>query len=405
MSDEKTEQPTDKKLRDARRDGEVSKSKDLIDGFLLAGALLALCAAGAHMMERIRASILLALDFVHGDHDMVALYSGLVHIGANLLSAVLPVLLAAAIAALAALAPQVGFQISMKPVAFKFDAISPVAGIKKIFSVKALIDLVKMVLRSIIVLAVLWQMGKNLMPLVAGALYQTLPELMRLIGEMFFKLFAAAAAVFIILGAADVKLQQFLFIRGKKMSKDEIKREHKQQEGDPMLKGERKRLGREMATSAPRQGVAGANVLVVNPTHYAVAIRYVPAENPLPVILAKGMDRDALRMRHEASLANIPIVGNPPVARALHKVATGAPIPEEMFEVVAAILRWVQALGLNANADAAQAAQATPSDAGAHPGAATAATAATASSAAPPHPIAMRNRAAGAALPSPSSIE
>ncbi len=101
------------------------------------------------------------------------------------------------------------------------------------------------------------------------------------------------------------------------MSKDEVKCEHKQNEGDPVIKGDRRRLAREMANSAPRPRVGAASVMVVNPTHYAVAIRYAPEENPLPVIIAKGYDQEAALLRREAQLADVPIVDNPPVARAL----------------------------------------------------------------------------------------
>ncbi|MCA3809591.1 MAG: EscU/YscU/HrcU family type III secretion system export apparatus switch protein, partial [Burkholderia sp.] len=108
---------------------------------------------------------------------------------------------------------------------------------------------------------------------------------------------------------------------------------------------ERRRIARELSNGPARPKVGAASVMVVNPTHYAVAVRYAPDENPLPVIIAKGFDAQAARLRREAQLADVPIVGNPPVARALYKVELGAPIPEELFETVAVILRWVESLG------------------------------------------------------------
>ncbi|WGS54185.1 type III secretion system export apparatus subunit SctU [Paraburkholderia sp. D15] len=353
MSDEKTEKPTEKKLREARRDGEVSKSTDLVDGVLLAAGVLVLVACGDMIVDAARSSLNIALHFVAGDHDMVTLAVALQQIGSRLAGAVLMPVAAAFVAAIVALAPQTGFQISMKPVAFKLGAVSPMAGIKKIFSARALIDLLKMIVKGAIVSLVMWQTIKSLMPMVVGSLYQPLPQLSRLFAGVVLKLFGVAALVFILMGAADVKLQKWLFIRSKKMSKDEIKREYKQDEGDPVIKGERRRLAREMATSAPRPKVGAANVMVVNPTHYAVAVRYAPEENPLPVIIAKGFDEEAARLRREAQMANVPIVGNPPVARALYKVELGAPIPEELFETVAAILRWVDSLGAARNDAAA----------------------------------------------------
>ncbi|WP_321926247.1 type III secretion system export apparatus subunit SctU [Burkholderia sp. BCC1998] len=348
MSDEKTEQPTDKKLREARRNGEVSKSTDLVDGVLLAAGVIVLLACGDMIVDATRASLNTALHFVSGEHDMVALALALQQIGTRLAGAVIVPVAAAIIAAIVALVPQIGFQVSMKPVAFKLSAVSPMAGIKKIFSLRALIDLGKMLVKGLIVSTVMWLTIRNLMPMVVGSLYQQLPQLSRLFADIALKLFGIAALAFIVLGAADAQLQKWLFIRGKKMSKDEIKREHKQDEGDPVIKGERRRIARELATSAPRPKVSAANVMLVNPTHYAVAVRYAPDENPLPVIIAKGYDEEAARLRREAQAANVPIVGNPPVARALYKVELGAPIPEELFETIAAILRWVDSLGTGA---------------------------------------------------------
>lgn len=345
MSDEKTEQPTEKKLREARRDGEVSKSTDLIDGILLAAGVIVLLACGDMIVDATRSSLTIALRFVSGDHDLVALSIALEQIGVRLAGALVVPLLAATIAVCVALIPQTGFQVSMKPVAFKLSAVSPMAGIKKIFSVRALIDLAKMIVKGLIVALVMWETIRTMLPMVVGSLYQPLPQLSRLFAGMVMKLFGVAALVFIVMGAADVKLQKWLFIRSKKMSKDEVKREHKQDEGDPVIKGERRRIARELASSAPRPKVGAANVMVVNPTHYAVAIRYAPDENPLPVVIAKGFDEEAARLRREAHSADVPIVGNPPVARALYKVEIGAPIPEELFETVAAILRWVDSLG------------------------------------------------------------
>jgi type III secretion protein U len=136
-----------------------------------------------------------------------------------------------------------------------------------------------------------------------------------------------------------------MFLKKMKMSKDEVKREHKNQEGDPRIKGERRRLAREMATAPPPSKVGMANMMVVNPTHYAVAVRYAPDEHPLPRVIAKGMDEQAAQLRYAARDAGVPIIGNPPVARALYKVGVDQPIPEELFETVAAILRWVDAIG------------------------------------------------------------
>lgn len=345
MSDDKTEEPTEKKLRKAREDGDVAKSADVADGVILAAGVLVLATAGDSMVEAMRAGVNDALGFAAGPRDMDTLYVTLHAIASHVIGAILPGIGAAVLAAIVAVGAQVGVVISMKAVSLKFDAISPAAGIKKIISLKSLLELLKMIVKGAVLMIVMWKTIEGLLPLVIGSLFQSVPELSRLAGGLTLKILGTAAALFVIFGGIDFKLQKFLYIRGKKMSKDEIKREYKQDEGDPMIKGERRRLAREMATSAPRK-LASANFMVVNPTHYAVAVRYAPDESPLPVVIAKGIDESALQLRREAQAAGVPIIGHPPVARALYKVDLDQPIPDELFEAVAAILRWVDSLGL-----------------------------------------------------------
>ncbi|MCA8002727.1 type III secretion system export apparatus subunit SctU [Burkholderia metallica] len=350
MSDDKTEQPTEKRLRKAREDGEVSKSTDLVDGVLLAVGVGLLIALGDKVVDGLRSCVSIALQLVAGPHDMATLLSAADQIGSHTARSILPMVGAAILAAIVALAGQTGIHISLKPVGFKFSAVSPMAGIKRIFTLKSLLDLAKMTIKGVVLTIVMWQTVIGLFPLVTGSIFQTLPEISRLAGFVIIRLISVAAAIYVIFGGIDLKLQKFLFIRGKKMSKDEIKRENKQDEGDPLIKGERRRLAREFATSAPSK-ISSASMVVVNPTHYAVAVRYAPDEYPLPVVIAKGMDDAALQMRRDAQFVGVPIVGHPPVARALYKIELGDPIPEELFEAVAAILRWVESLGLPGNAE------------------------------------------------------
>jgi type III secretion protein U len=152
-------------------------------------------------------------------------------------------------------------------------------------------------------------------------------------------------AVFVAVAPIDFLIQHILFIKGQMMSKDEVKREFKGQEGDPEIKGQRKRLALELSNEAPRQAVAKADALVVNPTHYAVAIRYRADEAGVPLVLAKGVDDAALALRRHAEELGVPIFANPPLARALHKVPLDHAVPEELFEAVSVVLRWVDEVG------------------------------------------------------------
>ncbi|WP_186182877.1 type III secretion system export apparatus subunit SctU [Burkholderia gladioli] len=349
MSDEKTEEPTDKKLRDARKDGQVSKSSDLADAISMTVAIGFVMAAGAHLRDSMRQLVVSALDFVTTEHSIPDMFDRLYRFGGIALLAVVPLALAAAMAGLMGSAMQVGLQIALKPVMPNLNSLNPGEGLKKIFSIKTVIETAKMIVKAALIFAVMWVVIRGLFPLVSGSIYQPLPELSAMYWGILVKLMMIAAVIFVVVGAADVKLQKMLFMKQMKMSKDEVKREHKNDEGDPMIKGERKRIAREMANSPPPR-MARANVVVVNPTHYAVALRYAPDEHPLPVVIAKGMDEAAAAIRRAAAEAEVPIVGNPPVARALYKVGVDEPIPEVLFETIAAILRWVDSIGASREA-------------------------------------------------------
>lgn len=345
MSDEKTEAPTDKKLRNARKDGQASRSSDFGDAVSMCVALLFVIAATTDMRETLRAIVGIALGFVSTDLDLSELLTQLYRLGGLGLWLVVPLLLVTAVAGVAASAMQVGLQIALKPVIPNVETVNPAAGLKRLFSVRTLVETIKMMIKAALVFAVMWHAVRGLLPLISGALYQPLPGLSKMFWDILLKQMAIAAGLFILVGAADIKLQRVFFLKQMRMSKDEVKREYKNDEGDPLIKGERRRLAQEMANTPPLR-ISRANVVVVNPTHYAVALRYAPDEHPLPRVIAKGMDDAAAAIRHAARDCNVPIVGNPSVARALYKVGLDEPIPDALFETIAAILRWIDSIGV-----------------------------------------------------------
>ncbi|KWK69129.1 type III secretion system export apparatus subunit SctU [Burkholderia ubonensis] len=347
MSGEKTELPTPKRLRDARKDGQTSKSTDISDTISMSCIAALLWFAGNHLGDMVRGIVAVALEFSRQDAERKAIDASLYEIALHALSVVLPCVLASAVAAACASWAQVGAVIAMKPVVPKLENVNPAAGLKRTFSLRTVIELAKTLVKALLVSAVMWFAVSGLFPLVVGSLHQPLSGLSAMFWNISLQLIVIACVVFAIVGVVDLKLQRILFIRQMKMSKDDIKREHKQQEGDPLIKGERLRLAREHATSAPekKRSIGLANVVLVNPTHYAVALRYAPREHPLPRVIEKGMDASAALIRSYAEELGTPVIGNPLVARALYKVDIGGSIPRELHETVAAILRWVDALG------------------------------------------------------------
>ncbi|CAN7379171.1 type III secretion system export apparatus subunit SctU [Trinickia sp. LjRoot230] len=346
MSDEKTEEPTDKRLRDSREEGEVAQSVDLVGAVVLCASFGVLAGMRGPLVQALQSLVRDSLAFLDTDRSMASLTSALLTLGFDALRVVAPFALVAVVAAILASLPQVGFTISFEPVAPKLDAISPDKGFKRIFSLKSCFDLGRTIVKAIIIGITLYKAVVLLLPLVVNAIGQPLDTITQVSWTALIRVVGIAVGIFLLIGFADFQFQRWNFIREHRMSKDEVKREHKESEGDPHIKQKRKKLAKEIAFSSDGgKAVKKANVLVVNPTHYAVAIRYVPAENPLPVVIAKGTDELAARLRRMAHEAGIPIVGNPPVARALFKTELYQPIPEPLFEAVAAILRWVDDIG------------------------------------------------------------
>ncbi|WP_310312197.1 type III secretion system export apparatus subunit SctU [Paraburkholderia terricola] len=345
MSDEKTEQPTDKKLRDARQDGETVKSTDLPFAAILLAAAVGFGVGGPRMAEQLRIVMRNGLDVAHLQTPDAPLHDLLAEAGLHALLLVFPIALGAALVGIAAIAAQVGLQISLKPLEPKFDAINPASGLKRIFSVRSLIDLAKTVIKAVVITAVLWKTLVLLVPLMVGVVYEPIGSIDSIAWGTVCRVLGISGALYLVIGAADYGVQHWLFIRDHRMSKDEVKRENKNSEGDPHIKGQRRKLAREFASSDQQQPVKNASVVVVNPTHYAVALRYVPAESGLPRVIAKGVDAEARVIREEAARRGIPIVGNPPLARALYRVALEDAIPEPLFDAVASVLAWVESIG------------------------------------------------------------
>lgn len=350
MSGEKTEEPTDTKLQEARKKGEVPKSQDTTMAFSMLGVCIALMLLSGNIMEHLRLIVNMGLKFGGADIPVTDLYRRIGEMVIEALFIVVPLLVVAGISAAIGTFSHVGLVISMEPVMPKPEKIDPAAGLKKIFSVKSLVTFLQMLFKAIVLGAVLWNVITQLIPLIAAAAYQSVDGIGVIAWEAIKKIFAYAVALFMILGPLDYGIQRWQFMKGQKMSKDDVKREYKNQEGDPEVKGQRKQLAEEIVNSDPKKSVAGANAIIVNPTHYAVAVKYTRDEIGLPIIVAKGLDDEAMLIRAYADEFGIPIFSNPPLARALYKVPLNDCIPEEAFEAVAIILRWVEDVGVQGNA-------------------------------------------------------
>ncbi|VVD66118.1 type III secretion system export apparatus subunit SctU [Pandoraea anhela] len=344
MSDEKTEEPTEKKLEQAKKDGESPKSTDLPAALLFLAGAAVLDFAPGFQGDHLRQMFLIAFDVGHLSSQGYDIFDAMRVIGIQAAWVLLPMLALAFLVPIIGLVAQIGVNVTFKPLTPKFDAINPGAGLKRMFSLRSFIDLIKMTIKAVVLVAVLYKVTWLLMPAAAGLVYQSTFAAASIAWTLLCRFMAVGGFITLLLGVADYGIQRWLFIRDHRMTKDEIKRESKESEGDPEIKHKRKAFAKELLEEPPKAPLSQANALVVNPTHYAVAIRYAPEEHGLPRVIAKGLDDEALRMRAHAEAIGVPIVPAPPLARALYEVPLGDAVPDPLFDAVAEVLIWVSQL-------------------------------------------------------------
>ena len=346
MADEdsgsKTEKPTPKKLKDARKKGEVSKSRDLT---ATAGILVILALAGLALPwvgAQLAALVGTSFDLMHEPFANAAPRLGrqavqtlLAVVGA----VIVPVALVGALVEFIQAGPVMTAE-KFKP---KAENLSPAKGLKRMFSMNNLVELLKSICKTAVVGWVAWLTIKSTLP--------SLPLLVngqpQAVGAAFWhvawRLLVWAGGAFVLVSAADLGWQRYSFMKKMRMSMRDIRREMKDVEGDPYMKHHRKQLQQEWAQQGAHQAAGQALALVVNPTHVAIAIDYDRERCPVPTVTAKGEDDDALAMRRVAWAAGVPVLGNVQLARQLLADAqTGELVPRELFDVIAAVVLWAQ---------------------------------------------------------------
>lgn len=347
MSEEKNQAPTEKRLRDAREKGEVAKSIDLTGAVSLFGTVILILVTQNLLQNHFINLVRTVLDFVPGKHEPADLLNVIQKIGFTSFTLMFLFAAVSCFSAIAALLPQVGFTATTTPVTPNLNACNPATGFQRIFSLKSLAELIRSIIKTILIGIVMAKTIILLLPVVTQAMSQPLIVILQVSWSVLIKLLLIATVLFCLIGVVDYAFQKWLFIRQHRMSETEIKQEHKEMEGDPHIKSERKKLAREIAFSPSlKKAIASASVMVTNPTHYAVAIRYDEKEERLPYVVAKGCDKTAAKMRRIARKAGVPIVANPKVTRALYPIREQEAIPAELFEIVATILTWINEIGI-----------------------------------------------------------
>ena len=343
MSD-KTEQPTPKRLREAREKGDICKSQEIPTALTVLSLVCYLVAMGESIYEKMLAMFSAAFEAVHQPYAY-ALGMVSVVVADVFIWVVFPVVFLVMGMALIGNLAQVGFLFSMKAALPKLENLNPSKWFKKVFSVKNAIELLKNILKvaviSYAVYAVLSEYITVFFKIQTGTVY----NLWHVIASAVKELLIFSSGAFCIIAALDYLFQKWQYSKQHMMTKDEVKREYKEMEGDPYIKGKRKQLHQELIAQNSMGNVRKAKVLVTNPTHYAVALDYEKDKTPLPVVLAKGEGLLAQRMIKVAEEEGIPIMRNVPLARSLYAEGTeNAYIPADLIKPVAEVLKWVQSL-------------------------------------------------------------
>ena len=347
---EKTEQPTAKKLDDARKEGQVAKSKEINLGFSLLAMFVLLKIWVGH----------LGGDFINVFKAVFAKIPDITHISASsgdlsweimdiirqimlqMLLMIAPFALLALVVGIVCEVVQVKWKPTAKPLQPKFNKLNPLTGFKKFFSLNALIELLKAIVTILMIFYIVYSSVKNLWPNIFYIFDMPVEQTVELLGTEVFNLGIKISMFYLIIAFADLFYQRWKFNDDMKMTKQEVKDEYKNSEGDPQIKGKIRQRMMQASQRRMMQELPKADVVITNPTHFAVALKYDPDKYDAPYVVAKGADHLAAKIKEIAKENHIEIVENKPLARMLyHNVELEEVIPPELYKAVADIIAYV----------------------------------------------------------------
>jgi len=344
MSQEKTEKATPKKEEDARKKGQIARGPELPAALSFLGAILALNYLSRDIFSKVGYYIQNSAHKIAAPKEFnVADMQGMfIEAGTIFALIALPAALVALAAVVAGNFAQGGLTLTGAALMPKADKFNPVQNAKRIFGLDAPVNLLKSILKLFFIVFVAYGV---LMPVIETApllIHAPLSIITAKLGETLYSLALRCAMILLTLSLAEYGYTLYKHQKSLKMSKQEIRDEYKQQEGDPMIKGQRRQRARELTQRRSMADVPTASVIITNPTHFAVALRYDRDKDAAPIVVAKGADNIAAKIREMARENEIPLIENPPLARALFKaVEPNQTIPAEFFGAVAEILAFV----------------------------------------------------------------
>ena len=343
QAQEKTEKPTHKKLEEARKRGNVAKSRDLNTIVVLAGGAASIYLSSGLIARHFKdlVTTLWGEGFaaaVKGPPSVNLLMTVVVHFSIM----ILPVILSTAIMGIAAnLIQTKGFMLSLEAIQPSLSKLDPIKGFQRFFSLRSLIELVKSLAKIFIIAYVVYSVYVSELDLLGGIAGVEVGELLKVFSYLSLKVLVRVGAIMVLFAILDFYYQRWQHEKDLRMTKHEVKEEHKEMETDPQIKKRIRSIQQKLAQQRTMDNVPKASVVITNPTHYAVALLYTP-EMDAPKVVAKGMDFVAKKIRSLARKHNVPIVSNPPLARALYSsVEVEGSIPVTLYQAVAKVLAYI----------------------------------------------------------------
>lgn len=342
---EKTEEPTAKRREDARKKGQVGKSQEINAAFVMLTGFFMLKALGGNIVDEVMHYTTSILGNLSGfSLDEESIMQLFISVAIILAKTSIPMMLFIMIIGLSINVAQVGWNFNTQAIEFKPDKLNPINGFKRIFSKRSLVELLKSLIKIFVIGFFIYDYLKVEILQMPKLIYTDLFDATDKIADIVFTLAFEICGVFFIMAVLDLMYQKWQTTQDLKMSKQDIKDEFKQQEGDPQIKGKIRGKQRQMAMARMMKEVPQADVIITNPTHFAVALQY-KAGMAAPIVIAKGQDFVAQRIKEIAKEHRIPIVENKPLARALYAaVEIGNAIPQELYKAVAEVLAYVYKL-------------------------------------------------------------
>ncbi|MDB8551131.1 flagellar biosynthesis protein FlhB [Turicibacter sanguinis] len=341
--EEKTEKASPKKLKDARKKGQVVKSTDVNNLMMMLTSFLVISVFGTYLVDDVEK---IMKYFLLNSYDASLINSTSNSLYVLILSLCLKlaifIFVPLVLMGIVANIMQTGFLFTQETLKFQFNKLNPITGFKNMFSRQKLLSSLKniilLIVLSVVSYSFIFDHQSDLMKLP----YMAYTDILSTVGSMISQLVIKILMIVAFIAAMDYGIQYVEFMRNLKMTKQEVKEEYKQMEGDPFVKGKRRQKQREMAMSRMAIAVAESTVVVTNPTHFAVALKYIHDSDSIPKVMAKGVDFKAQKIKELAKENNVPIIENKPLARALYRdVEVDQEIPFELYKAVAEVLAIV----------------------------------------------------------------